>query len=175
MERTLEMQTEEIGQVKSDLKSLKSHTENRFSYLEKEMKSSRRMLAQIASGLGTDFEKFNAQWVRFYLKKQGFPSDKKLTIRHKEKDLKKEVHPKSSEFEVDIVCWEPFLVVEATSYLGESEFQKLDDFLKKVYFMEKRYEMPAEKIVCCLAVDSTVKQKVDSFCANNGVTLIAGE
>ncbi|EPZ34045.1 hypothetical protein O9G_003765 [Rozella allomycis CSF55] len=129
------------------------------------------MLCEITQGLGHRFEQYNAEWIRQYFRVQGY-GDIDLIVNRREADLMHEVNEKGSEFEIDIMCFEPFLICEATSYLKEDEVEKVDKFVKIGQVMRKRYMKKPEMFFFALAVEPRIKEEVKMICAKNNIKLV---
>jgi hypothetical protein len=153
------------------------HIEEKFVLVEKQMdkmgkdmKTTKRMVAQIASGLGAKFEKFNASWIKTLLQARGYPSVD-LLLSRKEIDMDREIRHDSTLFEVDVMCVNPFMVAEVTTFLREDEIPKIERFVKIVKLLRKRYG-DGEAFFITLAMDNSILGRVKSILEENKITFI---
>ncbi len=93
------------------------------------------ILMEINSKLGANLEQVLASFVERELAAKGF-QQVSLKMRAKFKDPNRVVSPHTTEFEVDIYCENPLVIVEVTAFL--TNLDKVELFVKKVAEIKKR-------------------------------------
>jgi hypothetical protein len=163
--------------LEKQIKQIEEKFDEKFVLVEKQMdkmgkdlKTTKRMVAQIASGLGAKFEKFNASWIKTLLQTRGYPSVD-LLLSRKEIDMDRDIRHDSTLFEVDVMCVNPFMVAEVTTFLREDEIPKIERFVKIVKLLRKRYG-DGEAFFITLAMDNSILGRVKSILEENKITFI---
>ena len=85
--------------------------------------------------MGANLEQVLASFVERELAAKGF-QQVSLKMRAKFKDPNRVVSPHTTEFEVDIYCENPLVIVEVTAFL--TNLDKVELFVKKVAEIKKR-------------------------------------
>jgi hypothetical protein len=94
-------------------------------------------LSTIIKGLVLGFEGFNAAWRQRMLAASGH-SDATVQRRVVVPDAERTIHSNASMVEIDLLCKDPLLLVEVTTFLGKEEFGKLENFARLGDLIAKR-------------------------------------
>ncbi len=62
-----------------------------------------RILMQMAAGMGSNFEKYNADWLKKYLRAITGNNDLEIHVGYKELDINKEIHQNNTRVEIDLL------------------------------------------------------------------------
>jgi hypothetical protein len=165
-----------------NFKAMNNKFESRMETIERQMKKNHvevskvlnqhtRIMTNMSAGMGRQFEKYNAEWV----KKNVFDTVGKnveVFIGRVEMDLERKIHSDTTQVEIDIFVPEPFIVGEATTYLGKDEWNKIKKFHQVGKWLEHRYNGKPRMMLFCMSIHSELEQRVKEYCEAHGIELV---
>ena len=113
------------------LKSFMKNTANSFKSIENTMENFSR-------ALGRNFEAYNAATIILMANIEGLNSSSMLHSKVFE-DPEGLINPGNKQFDVDIFCEKPLVIVECTSHVVADELKKIRKFPHIVRYLEKKY------------------------------------
>ena len=121
--------------------------------------------------MGVSFERYNAAWLK-RLVKETLGQTIRVEVGRKEKDLLQEIHSSSTEVEIDLWVDKPFVIGEATTFLGPKEMAKIEKFVKIGQWISKRYGKEPKLYLFCMGIHSDIVEVARTYCRENGVVLV---
>ncbi|TFG05011.1 MAG: hypothetical protein EU536_03265 [Promethearchaeota archaeon] len=123
----------------------------------------------IALDFGTAIEKIGYAFIKDSLEAQGISTFPRLRAHFIDQDH--EVHAGTTDVEVDLFSADIPLIGECT--LKITDMAKLDIFLRKINFIEKRYQKKFKRVVFTLNISPTIQANVERFCQQWDIKLIS--
>lgn len=161
----------DVATLKFDVSVLKTDVSNNTKSLLANRTNFQNSLKQLAHGGGIQLERLSAAWVKEVLTKQGFPLANPL-LHYKVKDPLRVVHPANTEFEIDVIVFEPFLLMECTSVV--CTLDKLEKFIWKSDYLEQSMGRKAIKYFAFYHASDALEDKLKTLAEANNVKLITG-
>jgi hypothetical protein len=127
-------------------------------------------LSTISDCLGIRCDGFNAAWLQRMLAARGHP-DAMVERRVMVADPERTVHSHASTVEIDLFCRDPLVIVEATTFLGEQELDKVHKFARLGALIAKREGKFPEMLFCTFGVHPSISSSVAKFCIENNIDL----
>ena len=97
-----------------------------------------RMMEIFSRALGRNFEAYNAATIILMANIEGLNSSSMLHSKVFE-DPEGLINPGNKQFDVDIFCEKPLVIVECTSHVVADELKKIRKFPHIVRYLEKKY------------------------------------
>ena len=140
----------------------------RFEEVQEQFRKVFRRLDILSEAFGHDFEEFNSYWLETFLVKQGYP---RIEIKKKTfYDPDYEVFTHSKNVEVDLFNEDPLVIGEVTAIVREID--KINTFLRKVRFLEKRFGPAKYKLFITYAVLPEIRDEAITLLEKANIDII---
>jgi hypothetical protein len=169
-EKKLESIEQKQASFEKNQTYLQKTMEKNHSEVSKVLTVHSRMLMNMAAGMGINFERYNADWLKKYLR-DTIGKDVDVFVGYQELDKHKEIHENNTRVEIDIFVDEPFIIGEATTYLGENEWQKIINFHKIGEWLGRKYDEKPRMLLFCMAIHPKLRSQVEDYCKAHGIEL----
>jgi hypothetical protein len=146
-----------IAQLRYEFKTAVKRSENGF--------------AQLLDGLGGRLEQFNVAWMKELLIERG-RGDARVVANHVESDPDNRVDRKNKKFELDLVCFDPPIIGEGTTYLRGSEFDKVKKLVRAADVFAERYGQRPELFFFVFGIDPKLEATVIQYAQDHGIRLV---
>jgi hypothetical protein len=141
------------------------------SFRDSQLRVSGKMLqtlSTISDRLGIRFDGFNAACLPRMLAIRGHP-DALVERGVMVPDPERTVHSNASMVELDLFCKDPLVLVEATTFLGTKEFNRLQKGARLGALIEKCEAKNPEMLFCTFGVHPRISNKIVRFCSENNI------
>jgi len=141
-----------------------------FTETNKKFETVFRRLDEIAIGADVSFELFCMDMIKNIFKAEGCPVPYIEQRRHFV-DPNHDVHPDTTDVEIDLFYPDPPLIGEVT--YRASTMDKLDTFIKKIAFMERTtFKKVARRYFCALEIDTNLYSQYQIKAQKHQITVI---
>ena len=141
-----------------------------FTETNKKFETVFRRLDEIAIGADVSFELFCIDMIKNIFKAEGRPVPYIEQRRHFV-DPNHDVHPDTTDVEIDLFYPDPPLIGEVT--YRASTMDKLDTFIKKIAFMERTtFKKAARRYFCALEIDPNLYSPYQIKAQKHQITVI---
>jgi hypothetical protein len=161
----------DMSEIRGEVAELRAQF---YAFRESQLREndkSLQTLSTIIKGLGLGFEGFNAAWLQRMLAASGH-SGATVQRRVIVPDPERTVHSNASMVEIDLLCKDPLVLVEATTFLGKEEFGKLEKFARLGDLIAKREGKTPQMLFCTFGVHPRISSMVVRFCNQNNIDLL---
>lgn len=158
--------------INRNVKSVEHNLNERISQLDKNLTSeielNRALTSRLRAGLGTGLEKLFSQWLkRVLVNERGLTG---FTIKNDVyfPDPKRIINPGSTQFEVDVVVDDPYIIAECTSFVTDKELEKVKKFVRIRNFLKPG----CEAYFVTYGFDSKIAKESTKILEENGIIIL---
>ena len=134
--------------------------DKRFNLVNRQLKRLWNRIDDLSLDFGTVVERIGYTFIRQTLESKGITTFPRLRAHFIDENY--EVHASSTDVEVDLFSADIPLIGECT--LKIVEMDKLETFLRKIRFLEKRYKKKFQRFLFTLSVSPAIETQVKAFC-----------
>jgi hypothetical protein len=159
-----------IHEMDKRFESMQKQIDKGFTETNKKFETVFRRLDEIAIGADVSFELFCIDMIKNIFKAEGCPVPYIEQRRHFV-DPNHDVHPDTTDVEIDLFYPDPPLIGEVT--YRASTMDKLDTFIKKIAFMERTtFKKTARRYFCALEIDPNLYSQYQIKAQKHQITVI---
>ncbi|MHA1267256.1 MAG: hypothetical protein ACTSRS_18610 [Candidatus Helarchaeota archaeon] len=140
--------------------AMQKEMDRRFGIVDRRLKRLWDRFDELSLDFGTIIEKIGYTFIKQMLENEGIDTFPYLRAHFIDQDH--EVHARTTDVEIDLFSAEIPLIGECS--LKIMEMDKLETFLRKIKFIERRYQKKFRRFLFTLSIPPSIEQQVKDFC-----------
>jgi hypothetical protein len=125
---------------------------------------------QVSRGFGATFEGFSKALIAKLLSETLKIDELKLITRQHFEDKDHKVEKDTTDVEIDVICEDPFVIAEATTFI--EEVKDVENFNRKAAFIEELQGKKARKFLITISVDDKIRETVEKKCLEYDIEIL---
>jgi len=160
-----------MEKIHTHFEQMQKQMDTRFNKVDKRFNNVNARFDALSLDFGTAIEKISYSFIKQMLESEGIAVFPKLRGHFIDHDY--EVHAGTTDVEIDLFSAEIPLIGECS--LKITDMNKLEIFLRKINFIEKKYQKKFRRFFFTLNISPLIEEKVKSFCQKWDIKLFSPE